>query len=1022
KKAQNLDPSNAKILYKRAEELERQDVKTNADQVESLLQKILKKHPENQEVLLELIRVAAKNGDKKVMNRAIQTLKKEADKWPKNVHQQFGKLTKAVNSNDEQRITLALTFLKNQLQQQPVFQQDVAAVKLPPNKVGFMINHFIRLPQPKAEKAPADTKLSFKKKSIQSNGNAQWIKAVSLRGELKPDILHVGNNKISVNNSHSSLKFPGTPQPNRPGHHGIAVFDYNYDFRNDLAFAGNSGFRLYQQQSDSTFSDVTDKTDLPGSIINGSYRGVWADDIDSDGDLDIVLAPQSGPPKVLQNDGDGTFKVVNLFNKIPPIKNFFWADIDGDGDPDAIFLTQNGKLIIYLNDRSGHFHRLTGANLPDNIQALNVSDLDQDGTLDMVMVNSKGAIKRLWYDNETDKWRRKKIAQTTMQNPQELFVHDFDNNGGLDVLLSSPSGSQIWLSRQNHQYSKMPANIPVFVSSVMDVSGDKRLDLIGQSTNGSPKPAEFINNGTKKYHAEILRPRASGPLGDRRINSFGIGSEIEARAGLMYQKKLVTSPLVHIGLGTHSRATMVRIIWPNGSVQAELAGLSNSSSLTNKQSLKGSCPWVFAYNGQKMKFVTDFLWSSPLGLRINGQSTAGVVRAKDRIKIRGNQLKPHNGYYDMSITAELWETHFFDQVALMAVDHPKNTNIFIDERFSIPPPSLKIHVTGPAHPVAKVTDEKGQNVTSLIRKRDGKYLAHFKITKYQGLAKKHYIQINLGKNFPTKSKKPLWLLAYGWVRPTNSSINLALSQSSLKKPQGISVQVPDGHGGWVTAKKNVGFPAGKNKMVMINLRGIFKHAGDHRIRLVTSTETFWDQIRWAQGLPNAHIKRIMLKPAMMKLRYRGYSKVTRADSISPNIPHYNEIAGTSPKWRDLIGFYTRYGNVTSLLKKPDDRYVIMNAGDEMRFRFKDPGAPKKGWKRDFVLIGDGWEKDGDLNTKYSKTVLPLPSHQRNAYKHAPTSLENDPVYKNHKKEWMKYQTRYVTPEAFRNALNMNKNE
>ncbi|HYW34310.1 MAG TPA: tetratricopeptide repeat protein, partial [Balneolaceae bacterium] len=46
KKAQNLDPSNAKILYKRAEELERQDVKTNADQVESLLQKILKKHPE----------------------------------------------------------------------------------------------------------------------------------------------------------------------------------------------------------------------------------------------------------------------------------------------------------------------------------------------------------------------------------------------------------------------------------------------------------------------------------------------------------------------------------------------------------------------------------------------------------------------------------------------------------------------------------------------------------------------------------------------------------------------------------------------------------------------------------------------------------------------------------------------------------------------------------------------------------------------------------------------------------------
>ena len=33
-------------------------------------------------------------------------------------------------------------------------------------------------------------------------------------------------------------------------------------------------------------------------------------------------------------------------------------------------------------------------------------------------------------------------------------------------------------------------------------------------------------------------------------------------------------------------------------------------------------------------------------------------------------------------------------------------------------------------------------------------------------------------------------------------------------------------------------------------------------------------------------------------------------------------------------------------------------------------------RRDFVLIGDGWEKDGDYNTAYSQTVLPLPTHSR----------------------------------------------
>ena len=44
--------------------------------------------------------------------------------------------------------------------------------------------------------------------------------------------------------------------------------------------------------------------------------------------------------------------------------------------------------------------------------------------------------------------------------------------------------------------------------------------------------------------------------------------------------------------------------------------------------------------------------------------------------------------------------------------------------------------------------------------------------------------------------------------------------------------------------------------------------------------------------------------------------------------------------------------------------------------FTGAAAPAKGWTRDFVLIGDGWVKDGDYNTSFSKTVLPLPAHGR----------------------------------------------
>ena len=150
----------------------------------------------------------------------------------------------------------------------------------------------------------------------------------------------------------------------------------------------------------------------------------------------------------------------------------------------------------------------------------------------------------------------------------------------------------------------------------------------------------------------------------------------------------------------------------------------------------------------------------------------------------------------------------------------------------------------------------------------------------------------------------------------------------------------------------------------------------------------------------------------------GSSSIGSPRGESPETPDYARLENTVPRWRDLTGYYTQFGDVGELVARVDDRYVIMNAGDELRLQFPAPAPPRTGWRRDFVLMGDGWEKDGDYNTGYSSTVLPLPTHASTAYEASSASLEleDDPVYQQHRDDWARFHTRYVSPDWFLKGL------
>ena len=105
-----------------------------------------------------------------------------------------------------------------------------------------------------------------------------------------------------------------------------------------------------------------------------------------------------------------------------------------------------------------------------------------------------------------------------------------------------------------------------------------------------------------------------------------------------------------------------------------------------------------------------------------------------------------------------------------------------------------------------------------------------------------------------------------------------------------------------------------------------------------------------------------------------------------------------------------------LLTDADNKYIISNAGDETTIVFDPKILPelKKGWKRDFLIHTVGWVKDGDMNTAYGNTVLPLPFHGMKSYPPSATDIYPDtPELQEYNRE---YNTRVVTMDEFRNAL------
>jgi len=793
--------------------------------------------------------------------------------------------------------------------------------------------------------------------------------------------------------------------------------DYDNDGWLDVFVIGTDGRGyLLHNRDGKQFEDVTKTAGV--SDVDGARRALFVD-LDHDGDLDLLLVG-SNSLAVYRNNLDGTFTPApNADGIVQGGTDAVFGDLDDDGRTDVFVASEAGLDGLFHNDGVRGFTRTA-----DTIRGngpVAIGDYDNDGVLDLFVAGSG-----LWHNDGRGRFARDGRSLAVLEriraiSPSAVTFVDYDNDGWLDLLVTGAHGAALFHNDRAGRFHDASAALPPDVRRdsigpllVADLDGDGDQDILFGDRTG----VHLLRNDGGNAHLGMQVQLTALRAGSGKNNTFGIGSRLEVRAGELYQTRVVTGRVTPFGLGSHFKADVLRVQWTNG-VPQTIYFPGTDQDVLELQQLKGSCAFLYTWDGTHFRFITDIMWQSALGMPVGimgkgeGGRATGLIgyapanASQEYVRIPGEALQPRNGRYVIQVTEELWETAYLDQLRLVAVDHPDSVEIFVDERF---PPSSTTNqlslflVTHPRPPLSAV-DEHGRDVLADLRDHDFRYVSGFTPAAYQGLTEPHALIVDLDA---AAGAPGTLLMLRGWIFPSDASINVALSQQQKVRAELPILEVRDAQGHWISGG-SVGFPAGKDKTIVIDLAGIFP-TRDHHVRIRTNLQIYWDQVFVADELGAGSLESgiTTLAPVSGLLHFRGFSRMyRRGGRYGPHWFDYDHVTTESP-WRPITGAATRFGDVKPLLDRADDQYVVMVLGDEATVEFDAPAAaPAPGWTRTFFLYSDGWIKDSDLNTADGTTVGPLPYHAIRSYPYAPGDAY--PADSARQRYLREYNTRIIRP-------------
>lgn len=331
-----------------------------------------------------------------------------------------------------------------------------------------------------------------------------------------------------------------------------------------------SASRLFHNNGDGTFADVSEKSRIANSI--GKGLGVITLDYDNDGRPDIFQANDASANFLFRNKGDGTFSEVALgagvaFDPNGAARGGMGVDaedLDGDGYLEIFVANFSGETnALFHNDTDGLFTEVTNKlglgtiSIPLSGFGSRFFDYNNDGLIDLFVHNGHPfePISRLF-------------PETTYK--ERPFLFENTGKGFRDVAAEhGPALKKLYAGRG---------------LAVGDIDNDGDSDLLLMNV-GEP-PVLLRNDGGNTNHWLGIN------LAGTKSNRDGVGAKVNVTVGGRVRSKQrlggtsycsASDQRLLFGLGTASKIDAIEVRWPSGQVTTVKNAFANQY-LTIKES------------------------------------------------------------------------------------------------------------------------------------------------------------------------------------------------------------------------------------------------------------------------------------------------------------------------------------------------------------------------------------------------------------------------------------------------------